>query len=51
MHNKINQDEFDQQLRMYLKFHLMDHQNVYMNQLDHNIYKSNKMIEHLKDTI
>lgn len=49
MHNKINRHLFHQQLQMYFEFHQLDHRNVYMNRLDHDIYKSNKMIEHLKD--
>lgn len=48
MHNKIIQYLFDQQLQIDLNFHHVHHLNVHMIQLDPDIYKSNKMIVHLK---
>jgi len=48
MHNNIIQYLFDQQLQTDLNFHRLYHPNVDMIQSDHDIYKSNKRIVHLK---
>ncbi len=49
MHNKIIPYPSDRQLQIDLNFHRVYHPNVDMNQLDHDIHNSNKMIVHLKN--